>query len=146
MGLRQRIFQGGAYLILRYGLGLIISFGGVLLLTRLIGPANYGLYAGSLAIIVFFTTVGPFGIDIYLVRREQAPTAAVYNQAFTLLLLSGTGIASVIFLASPLLEIWFDDQRFIPPLQALLPALPLPAVRATNNTKAKQTANLVRCI
>jgi O-antigen/teichoic acid export membrane protein len=125
MGLRQRIFQGGAYLILRYGLGLIISFGGVLLLTRLIGPTNYGLYAGSLAIIVFFTTVGPFGLDIYLVRREQAPTAAVYNQAFTLLLLSGTGIASVMFLASPLLEIWFDDPRFIPPLQALLPALPL---------------------
>jgi O-antigen/teichoic acid export membrane protein len=115
MGLRQRIFQGGAYLILRYGLGLIISFGGVLLLTRLIGPTNYGLYAGSLAIIVFFTTVGPFGIDIYLVRREQAPTAAIYNQAFTLLLLSGTGITSAVLLASPLLQIWLGDPRFIPP-------------------------------
>jgi O-antigen/teichoic acid export membrane protein len=125
MSLRQRILQGGAYLILRHGLGIVISLGGVLLLTRLIGPANYGLYAGSLAIIVFFTTVGPFGIDIYLVRREQAPTAAIYNQALTLLLLSGTGIASAVFLASPLLEIWFNDPRFIPPLQALLPALPL---------------------
>jgi O-antigen/teichoic acid export membrane protein len=124
MSLRQRILQGGGYLILRYGLGLLISLGGVLLLTRLIGPANYGLYAGSLAIIVFFTTVGPFGLDIYLVRREEAPTAAIYNQALTLLLLSGTGIASVIFVASPLLEGWFGDPRFIPPLQALLPALP----------------------
>jgi O-antigen/teichoic acid export membrane protein len=125
MGLRQRILQGGAYLTLRYGLGIIISLGGVLLLTRLIGPTNYGLYAGGLAIITFFSTVGPFGIDVYLVRREQTPPGAMYDQAFTLVLLSGIGIASVIFLASPLLEGWFDDPRFIPPLQALLPALPL---------------------
>jgi O-antigen/teichoic acid export membrane protein len=125
MSLRQRVLQGGAYLTVRYGLGIIISLGGVLLLTRLIGPTNYGLYAGSLAIITFFTAVGPFGTDVYLVRREQTPPAAMYNQAFTLVLLSGTGIASVIFVASPLLEGWFGDPRFIPPLQALLPALPL---------------------
>jgi PST family polysaccharide transporter len=125
MSLRQRILQGGAYLALRYGLGIFISLGGVLLLTRLIGPANYGLYAGSLAIIMFFSTVGPFGLDVYLVRREEPPTPAMYDQAFTLVLLSGIGIALTIFVASPLLEIWFGDPRFVPPLQALLPALPL---------------------
>jgi O-antigen/teichoic acid export membrane protein len=122
MGLRQRVLQGGVYLVLRYGLGIFISLGGVILLTRLIGPTNYGLYAGCLSIIVFLTTVGPFGIDIYLVRREQEPTAALYDQAFTLLLFSGLVLAGGVFLASPLLETWLGDPRFIPPLQALLPA------------------------
>jgi hypothetical protein len=88
---------------------------------RLQGP-----YAVDLAILTFFNTVGPFGMDVYLVRWGQAPTAAMYNEALTLLLLSGIGIASTTCTVPPLPEIWFGDQRFIPSLLALLPALPIP--------------------
>lgn len=125
MGLRQAVLRGGAYLIFRQGLGLIISFGGVILLTRLLGPTDYGLYAGAFGVLTFLNRVGPLGVNVYLIRREQAPTAAMYNQAFTLLLLCGVSVAAILFLLSPLLRSWFSDPGFIPPLRALLLALPL---------------------
>lgn len=97
----------------------------MLLLTRLIGPANYGLYAGGLAIVTFVSDVARLGVEVHLVRREQEPDRFVYSQAVTLLLLVGVAVAGLSVLAQPLLRQWFEDQRFIPPLQALFLAVPL---------------------
>src|SRR5690606_6802481 len=76
MSLREQVVKGGAYLAVREGLGLAVSLGGVLLLTRLIGPANYGLYAGSLGIVLTAGFVGRMGVDVCLVRRAEAPPLA----------------------------------------------------------------------
>jgi O-antigen/teichoic acid export membrane protein len=124
-GFRQRVLRGGRYIILRQGLGLAIGAGGVLLLTRLIGPAEYGLYAGALAIVTFVADVARLGVEVHLVRREQEPDRSVYSQAFTLLLLGGVVVAGLSVLVQPLLRLWFQDERFIAPLQALLLAVPL---------------------
>ncbi len=97
----------------------------MLLLTRLIGPANYGVYAGALAIVTFVADVARLGVEVYLVRREQEPDRFVYSQAFTLLLLGGAAVAALSVLAQPLLRLWFEDERFITPLQALFLAIPL---------------------
>ncbi len=123
-GLRQLVVRGGAYMILRQAFGLVVGLAGVLLLTRLIGPHDYGLYAGGLAIVSFVSGVGRLGVEVYLVRREEPPDAQVYGQAFTLLLGCGIGLAAVCLAASPLLMYWYD-QQFLPPLRALLLGLPL---------------------
>ena len=49
-GLRHQIVTGGAYLIGRQTLGMALSLAGTIAITRLIGPTNYGLYAGAFAI------------------------------------------------------------------------------------------------
>jgi O-antigen/teichoic acid export membrane protein len=122
---RQQVLRGGRYLVLRQGLGLGIGLAGVLLLTRLLGPTDYGIYAAALAIITFVTDVATLGMDVYIIRREQPPDRFVCAQGFTLLLIVGVALAGLSLLAHPLLGLWFQDERFIPPLQVLLLAIPL---------------------
>src|SRR5829696_7129769 len=112
MSLRERVLRGGIYLVLRQGLSVGIGVGGVLLLTRLLGPTNYGLYAGALALTMFLYNTATLGIDVFLVRREGPQADDVYHQAFSFLLLSGLCVSAVAILASPLLGNWFGDSRF----------------------------------
>ncbi len=52
--LREQVLRGGAYMVIRHGVGVGIAFGGMLLLTRLIGPTAYGLYTTAAGIAFFF--------------------------------------------------------------------------------------------
>jgi PST family polysaccharide transporter len=110
--------------MLRQALGLMISFGGMLLLTRVIGRTDYGVHAGAFVFVAFLNRVGLLGVDVYLIRKEQTLTSAMYNEAFTLLLLCEISLVCVAFLISPLLRDWFSEPRSISPFQALLLALP----------------------
>lgn len=128
MTLRERVLRGGIYLVLRQGLSVGIGLGGVLLLTRLLGPTNYGLYAGALAIVMFLYNTSILGIDVYLVRREGPQADEVYHQAFSFLLLSGLGVSAAGIAISPLLGHWLGDSRFLAPLQVMLLSVPITAL------------------
>ncbi len=117
--------RGGAFLLVRDSLGLGISLGGILLLTRLLGPTNYGLYAGPIAIVLFLTVIGRIGVDVFLVRREEDPEPRMYDQAFTMLLIAGLVLAAITFLTLPLLRLWYRESGFVPPLEALLLVVPV---------------------
>jgi O-antigen/teichoic acid export membrane protein len=89
MSLRVKALRGGAIMVVRQAVGMVLSLGGVLLITRLIGPREYGIYAASTGIITFLNNFGTWGTDVYLLRKEQDPTDQDYHQAFTLLLCIG---------------------------------------------------------
>ena len=125
MSLRERVLRGGIYLVLRQGLSVGIGLGGVLLLTRFLGPTNYGLYAGTLAIVMFLYNTATLGIDVYLVRREGPQGASVYYPAFSFLLLSGIAVSAAGILVSPLLGRWLGDSGFLAPLQIMLLSVPI---------------------
>jgi PST family polysaccharide transporter len=130
MSLRERVLRGGFYMALRQGLSVLIGVSGVTLLTRLIGPTNYGLYAGSFALLLFFALVGKMGVDVYLVRREDTMDETVYHQAFSFLLLSAIGLSSLGFMIAPALVPWMGDERFLAPLRVMLLLLPLTMLSA----------------
>lgn len=116
------------YLVVRQGLGLVLGLGGIVLLSRTIGPANYGLYASAVSIVSYLGNLAGLGVNVYLVRLEIEPERDVYNQAFTLTFISGVcgillGVAAV-----PFLQQWLKNPAFIPPLLAMLPALPFIAM------------------
>jgi PST family polysaccharide transporter len=140
MGLRSQVLRGGTYLVLRQGLGVIISFAGVLLLTRVIGPENYGIYAAATAIFLYLQMLSQLGIEVYLVRREGEEELGVYHQAFTLLLLQGFGGMLLALLALPLLDQWVHLEGFRPVAQALF--LGLPVVLLTQVPMARLERNL----
>lgn len=118
--------RGGAYLSLRQGLGVGIQFGGIILLTRAIGPAEYGLYAISLGIFMFLLNVSQWGTPVYLVRREGEDLEEVYHQAFTLLLLLGVAVtAFMVFAGIPLISSWIGAESFEPVALAMFLALPV---------------------
>lgn len=148
MDIRKKAVEGGAYLVARQGLGVIISLGGVILLTRMIGPTNYGLYAGALAIILFLVGVGKFGTDVYLLRKEEIRDQSVFDQAFWFLGLTGLAIAllSAITVSSGVAR--FVDDRFTVPLLALIPTIPvtLMAVPMTASLERELTYRKVALI
>lgn len=125
MSLRQQVLRGGAYLMGRQVLGLVIKLGGVVLLTRMIGPASYGLYAGAAVIVLFLAQIGRMGVDVHLIRRQENVEDSVYNQAFTLNLTLGVGLTAACLAALPFLDGRLLDSRFVEPLGVLLGTLPL---------------------
>lgn len=84
-GLRHKVLRGGAFLAFRQAIGMVLSVAGVLLVTRVIGPRQYGLYATASGIVVFLQNLGTWGLDIYLLRKTEMPDKKEFDQAFTLL-------------------------------------------------------------
>jgi PST family polysaccharide transporter len=97
-GLGRRVMRAGLYLSGRSALSIVIGLVNLLLITRLIGPDGYGIYATALGLVLYLRGLASIGLDAWLVRREQEPSARLYGQALTLLVLSG-GLVTVLGLA-----------------------------------------------
>lgn len=123
MTFREQIVRGGTFLVFRQGMGTILSFLSVLLVTRVIGPANYGVFASAIGIENAFYNISQLGIGVYLIRNE-IEVEDYYHQAFSLLL--GLGlmviILTVVFL--PLLVQWINMEMFESVARLLFFALP----------------------
>ncbi|WP_201447883.1 oligosaccharide flippase family protein [Calothrix sp. PCC 7507] len=138
--------SGGLYLALRQSIGMVISLGGVLLLTRLIGPEKYGLYAATFGIFWYLQTVCQLGIEIYLVRHEGEEKLQIYHQGFTLLLLLGIGGMGISLLSIPLIQSWVRLPGFSAIAQVMFLGLPLvllgqvPAARLERNLDYRKVA------
>lgn len=68
--LRQAIFKGAAYLAGRQLISILLKIVGVLLITRLLGPAAYGAYVSAFNIYQYAMLVGQAGIGMYLLRED----------------------------------------------------------------------------
>src|SRR5262245_33571792 len=73
MELRSKSIRGGAYLTVREGLGMLIRITGVFVITRVLGPADFGIYAGALAIVNFLAWAAQMGVEIEIIRGEEEP-------------------------------------------------------------------------
>ena len=51
MTLRSQVIRGGAILVARQGLGTAFNVVGTLVLTRILGPESYGLYAAAFVVV-----------------------------------------------------------------------------------------------
>jgi lipopolysaccharide exporter len=96
-------------------------------LARLLGPADFGLFALALLVMTMFDYVRDFGIGIGLVQRPEqwsklAPTGT------TLTWVSGIAIGGICFAAAPLAADLFGDDRLTPIVQVLAIALIISAL------------------
>ncbi len=106
-------------------MGIGIRLVGTLIVTRLIGPTNYGLFAGALAAVSFLAIVAQLGVGVYVIRMEESPTADVYHVVFTVVLIT-TLLAMLASLGgSFLIPSRIISPKDIAPFQILILALPL---------------------
>jgi O-antigen/teichoic acid export membrane protein len=124
------VLRGSAYLAIRQVLTLGISLAGVVIVTRLIGPDEYGRYAAGIAIVTFLVVVGRFGVDSFIIRRRETPDERMYRTAFTVMLVNGLVLASAGIVAAPFVIGALMGDEFVRPLQVLLLAVPLSLVLA----------------
>lgn len=85
-GLRSIALSGGAYLMIREIVGMMIRLGGVVIVTRIIGPADYGIYVGVSAFVAVISLVAQFGSEVWLIRQPEEPSLLLYQQVWTLVL------------------------------------------------------------
>lgn len=67
-GLRAKLLRGGLLFSIREAVGIALSIIGLLVVTRLLGPASYGSYATAFGIHQFVLSLGQVGIEVYLIR------------------------------------------------------------------------------
>jgi O-antigen/teichoic acid export membrane protein len=120
--LRQRALQGGAFLAIRQGTGILLSLVGVFVVTRVIGPDQYGLYAAGFGLVSFLSGIGTWGLDVYLLRKSVEPEPKEYNQAFTLLLVAGVLLGLCLWVGHQCIA---DNLLKLPKLGNLLGAMAL---------------------
>jgi O-antigen/teichoic acid export membrane protein len=119
--------RGAVYLAARYGLGVIVGVGNMLVMTWWIGPHAYGLFVTAVGIVAFLAVLARAGIDTYLVRSE-APDARMYGTATALVLGASIGLGLAAVAATPLLIRWYGGAEFVPPYLALLAVIPVSAL------------------
>lgn len=119
--------RGAIYLAARYGLGVIVGVGNMLVMTWWIGPHAYGLFVTAVGIVAFLAILARGGIDTYLVRSE-APDARMYGTATSLILVASLGLGLSAAAATPLFIRWYGSTEFVSPYLALLVAIPMSAL------------------
>lgn len=117
--------RGGTYLAMRQAISLLIHLGGVLLMTRTIGPQAYGIYAAALGLYTYLFLVSQLGLSVSLIRREAEVTTQEYDQAFSLLLVLGAAGVSVALLGLPLAYGWIRLAGLLPIARAMFLVLPV---------------------
>lgn len=104
--LRGRTMRGALWLLLREGGGICVRLVGVLLLTRLLGPGDFGVYAGALAVMTVVASVAQLSVEVFLVRRVEAGTPREIGTAYSLLLMGASTcillVLAATFVAEPL--------------------------------------------
>jgi O-antigen/teichoic acid export membrane protein len=93
--LRKRVLQGSVYLTVRNGISMLLSLVGSLLVTRAIGPENYGLFTAAGGIFGYLLGLASQSTIAYLVREQSPGFIKRFHLAFWWLFGVGVGMVLV---------------------------------------------------
>jgi PST family polysaccharide transporter len=127
-GLRQRTLSGMMWVAWGGGVIAVLKIAVLVLLTRLLSPADFGVVGAALIIIGFSLTFSQLGLGPALVQRpvlepRHISTAFYTSAAFGLL------AAALVWLAAPLVAAFFRMEQLTPVVRVL--ALIFPIVGAS---------------
>ncbi len=122
--LRQRTVRGalvtGGFLILIDAFVLIQG----LVVTRLLGPSEIGLYGVVSTFVLSLIALKKIGIDEHYVQQDEAGQEQEFQYAFTLELALSVGMALIILVSAPLVALVYREDR-LTALTASLAYLPI---------------------
>jgi len=133
--LRRSAISGGAYLAGRHAISVVMKIVGVLVITRLLGPARYGSYVTAFNIYTYTLLIGQAGVGVYLVRHPGELPEKVYRTAYALLLIIGLTLCAALELLS-LKVAWLTSVEGSGAVLAVL-ALALPFTLTTVSATAR---------
>ncbi|MDH3944920.1 MAG: lipopolysaccharide biosynthesis protein, partial [Anaerolineae bacterium] len=112
------MLRGSAWMItLRWSIR-VIGLLSMVILARLLSPADFGIVAMSMMVVGFVELFSQMGIDLALIRNSQT-TRDHYDSAWTLQMFQGLALAMVIFLIAPLASAYFAEPRVTLVIQVL---------------------------
>jgi len=129
--LRKRVLQGSTYLTIRNGVSVLLSLVGSLLVTRAVGPENYGLFAAATGILGYLNALITPSVASYLVRDQSSEGNRLAHLAFWWLL--GLGIVMAFVTCSIMITIGFTSRwrnEFVPIAVSIFLGIPIAQVTA----------------
>ena len=114
--------------VAQYGLSLLAQ----IILARLLGPENYGLFAMGVIVLTFSNFLSNFGFAWGLIQL-QTVTVREIRFAFTWQFVSGGLVAGLLYVFAPEIAQYFHEPRVIPIVQWLSLACVMSAITAPAN-------------
>lgn len=121
----EKASAGGVFLIGRQLLGMGLSLVSVIVVTRMLGPQKYGLFAIVSGIAGYASEVGKLGLDVYLIRHQGNLEQRQIGVTQTLYLIIGLGISLAIGIFSPFLAKWYNESNLLYIFQAYSVIIPI---------------------
>jgi PST family polysaccharide transporter len=144
LNLRGKIFEGGTLLMGRQLVSMALSVVGLLVITRIIGPAAYGPYVAALSICQYAQNVGQAGIGVYLVRAAGKVGGRTYDVATTVLLLSSGGLTLILEASLGLISKWVPMPGLAPLLAVMLITVVLQTLTLAASAKLERALDFRR--
>ena len=142
--LSAETMRSGAYLAARYGLGVLVSVGNMLVMTWWLGPHVYGLFVTAISLVAFLAILSRAGVDTFLVRHESPPDQAMYETANAVILIVSFALAGMAALITPLLVRWYGTREFVTPYLVLLATIPVSGLTGVPMAKLERELNFRR--
>ncbi|HVO88967.1 MAG TPA: lipopolysaccharide biosynthesis protein [Casimicrobiaceae bacterium] len=110
--------SGAAWMVLFKVLDRAIGFIGIVVLARLLVPADFGLMTLAASLIAMLEVLGAFGLDTALIQRADA-SSQHYNAAWTFNALFGIGTGVLTAALAVPVAALYGDQRLVPVMLVL---------------------------
>lgn len=107
------LIAGSSWTILIRWASRLLGIVSLAICARILTPADYGLISMAMVVVGFSAILVEFGIDASLIRT-QAPSAALYNTAWSLRIIQGGIVAMIVFIAAPIATYFYNDPRVMP--------------------------------
>jgi O-antigen/teichoic acid export membrane protein len=136
--LRRAALRGGVYLAARQVVSILLKFVGVMLITRVLGPANYGAYVAAVNIYQYAATIGYAGVGVYLLRHDGDVPELSFGTAYSILMMTGLPLLASIETGAGLLANWTSVAGFEPVMRIIILALPFQLLAIPANARLER--------
>jgi O-antigen/teichoic acid export membrane protein len=131
--LTHRAFSGMVWVAWGSGAMAVLKIGVLVVLTRLLSPADFGLVAAALVVIDFSFNFSQLGLGPALVQRSVLEPRHL-STAFFVSTGLGVLVGAIIFLAAPLIAHFFRMDHLVPVVRALALGFPIAGVAIVSDS------------
>ncbi len=112
VSLQRHMARGSAWSVSVRWAARALGFVSTIILARLLMPADFGIVTIAMIVVGGVEIFNQTGQHLAIIRHPD-PTREHYDSAWTIFIILGTVLAAIIFLASPLTEIYFHEPRAV---------------------------------
>ena len=128
----RRAASGGAIAVAAQIVKLLVQFGTLAVMARLLLPADFGLVAMATTVTLFVGLFTDFGLSAATVQRAEIDHGTV-SALFYINVATGAALMLLAIAAAPLAAWGFGDPRVSPVVMALAAQIPFVAATAQHN-------------
>ena len=110
-GTAERVVKGAFWAMSQNAFGRVLQLAMLVVLARLVGPAELGLVGIALLSVSAIQKFTNFGLNAALVQREEENVDEHLNTMWVLEILRGSLVFTVLFLVAPLVAQLFSEPR-----------------------------------